>query len=79
MVTAAGLIVEKRHYVGFYQALRWLLYWSDWVDPATQRSPVLDSWSRTWDALMDAKDGARVKALLDGFLPKSQVIVARKP
>jgi ubiquinone/menaquinone biosynthesis C-methylase UbiE len=79
LVERSGLVIERRSYVGFYQALRWLIYWADWVDPETQRSPVLDSWSQTWDRLLDAKDGQRIKMLLDQFLPKSQVIVARKP
>jgi ubiquinone/menaquinone biosynthesis C-methylase UbiE len=79
LVERAGLVIERRRFVGFYQALRWLIYWADWIDPQTQRSPLLDSWSRTWEHLMSAKDGLKIKKLLDDFLPKSQVIVARKP
>lgn len=79
MVGAAGLVIERRHSVGFYDALRSLFFWADYVDPKTNRTPLLDGWSRTWDQLLDTKHGPQIKVLLESVLPKSQVIVARKP
>jgi len=79
MIRNAGLIVERQQSTGFYHALRSLFFWADYVDPATNRAPVLDAWCMTWDHLLDTKEGAKVKALLDSFMPKSQVVIARKP
>jgi hypothetical protein len=39
---------------------------------------VLRYWNKTWDALLAAPEGARVKRALDKFMPKAQVLVARK-
>ena len=41
--------------------------------------PVLDNWLRTWQSLLDQPNGIKIKHALDEVLPKSQVIIARKP
>ena len=80
MVEGAGLVIEKRASYGFYWTLWWLMFWaSKVVDLNDPSDPVLDSWAQTWAALLDTADGPRVKEILDSFMPKSQVIIARKP
>jgi SAM-dependent methyltransferase len=79
MVEAAGLVIERRTSYGFYWAMWWLMFWVRKTDLTDPRNPVLDSWTQTWAALLETQDGQRVKAVLDNFMPKSQVIIARKP
>jgi hypothetical protein len=33
----------------------------------------------TWHELLNTEQGPHIKQVLDGFMPKSQVIIARKP
>lgn len=79
LVTDAGLeIVEVSRY-GFYWSVWWAMFWACNVDLASPAHPALDNWARAWSALLDTADGPRVKEALDDVMPKSQVIVARKP
>ncbi|MNC64042.1 hypothetical protein D3C75_1142120 [compost metagenome] len=41
--------------------------------------PLMESWARTWQDLLVQPGGLEIKQILDGFMPKSQVIIARKP
>jgi SAM-dependent methyltransferase len=79
LVRDAGLVIERQVPIGFFSALGWILFWADWVDPETMQAERLDSWARTWGQVMDCKDGRLVKEILDSAMPKSQLIVARKP
>jgi SAM-dependent methyltransferase len=79
MVTDAGLVVEQHRYVGFYWALWFAFFWICNVDFSTPHHPLLAHWTRTWKLVLDMPDGHRVKDPLDGFMPKSQIIIARKP
>jgi SAM-dependent methyltransferase len=79
LVTASGLAIREQRYVGFFWSLWSTLYWNSGVDIAEPRHPTLDNWVRTWDKLLDTPDGARVKMALDALMPKSQLILARKP
>lgn len=79
LVQGAGLVIERQVPVGFFSALNWILFWADWVDPVTWQADRLESWARTWGLVLDSKDGRLVKEILDSALPKSQLIVARKP
>ena len=79
LVTGAGLVVERHGYSSFYWALWFAFFWTSGVDFSAPDHPLLDSWAQTWRHLLDAEDGPRVKQVLDGFMPKSQVILARKP
>lgn len=79
LVRAAGLEVLDQRSYGFYWSIWWALYWSVEVDLENPRHPVLDNWARTWSALVASDKGRVLKEQLDSFLPKSQVIVARKP
>lgn len=55
------------------------MFWAEKVDPVTMQADRLDSWARTWGQLLDCEHGRLVKDILDSALPKSQIIVARKP
>lgn len=79
MVTDAGLLVERHEYYGFYWSVWWLFFWVCKVDLSDARHPLLESWARTWETLMDSPNGEQVRNALNDFMPKSQVIIARKP
>ena len=75
-VTNAGLEIQKHYFFGFYQAVWWAMNWA-----ATEegKQPMLDAWSRTWSKVLDHQDGPQIQQALDRAMPKSQVILARKP
>jgi len=79
MVTDAGLVVERHEYYGFYWSVWWLFFWICKVDLNNASHPLLDNWAKTWEALMDTPNGEHVRQALNDFMPKSQVIIARKP
>jgi 2-polyprenyl-3-methyl-5-hydroxy-6-metoxy-1,4-benzoquinol methylase len=80
LVKSAGLTVEKRYYYGFFWSIWWLLVWQCGLkDMGSPRHPILDNWTRTWAAILESKDGLRIKRVFDRFMPKSQAIIARKP
>ena len=78
LIERSGLIIEQRHFYGFFWSMWWLLFWSADVSLDNPRHPLLDQWIATWTALLNTKDGVRVKHVFDRLMPKSQVIVARK-
>jgi hypothetical protein len=55
------------------------MIWTCEDEMVDSRHPVLDNWARTWAALLDTPHGLKVKRVLDDFMPKSQIIIARKP
>ncbi len=76
----AGLIVERSTQYGFYHSVWWSLYWACENQPLTPPwHPLLENWSETWSTLLSLPAGPRIKAALDAVMPKSQVVVARKP
>lgn len=81
LVSDAGLEIEKRLSYSFFWSMWWILFWSDAGDgfpfggPGT---PVLEHLNKTWVSLMKSPNGPRIKQALDEFMPKSQVILARK-
>jgi SAM-dependent methyltransferase len=79
MVTDAGLVIESHEYYGFYWSVWWLFFWVCKVDLSNPHHPLLDSWAKTWEILMDSPNGEHVRNTLNDFMPKSQVIIARKP
>jgi SAM-dependent methyltransferase len=79
MVTDAGLVIEQHRYASFYWALWFIFFWICNVDFGAPNHPLLAQWARTWKMLLDMPDAHRVKDALDGFMPKSQIIIARKP
>jgi SAM-dependent methyltransferase len=79
MVTDAGLVVERHEYCGFYWSVWWLFFWICKVDLNNASHPLLDNWAKTWEALMDTPNGEHVRRALNDLMPKSQVVIARKP
>jgi 2-polyprenyl-3-methyl-5-hydroxy-6-metoxy-1,4-benzoquinol methylase len=78
-VAEAGLEITHRGSYGFYWAVWWAMFWACDVDLAAPDHPALNHWSEAWDKLLHTPDGPRVQQALDAIMPKSQVIVARKP
>lgn len=76
----AGLSVESTMQYGFYHAVWWSLYWACENQPLSPPwHPLLENWSETWSTLLSLPAGPRIKTALDTVMPKSQVVVARKP
>ena len=79
LIVDAGLVVESRKLYGFYWTRWWCFFWACKQDLAPPWHPLLESWNRTWGLLLETSQGAQIKQALDNTLPKSQLIVARKP
>ncbi|NKI70558.1 methyltransferase domain-containing protein [Collimonas pratensis] len=87
MVIDAGLLIERRDAYSFYWSMWMSLYWACGIeqDGATLDQikapypPLLNEWAKTWHQLISMPEGFKVKAVLDSFMPKSQIIIARKP
>ncbi|GAA5179036.1 class I SAM-dependent methyltransferase [Niveibacterium umoris] len=79
LVVDAGLVIEHRKLYGFYWTMWWCFFWTCKQDLSPPWHPLLESWTRTWGLLLDTEQGGQIKAVLDNALPKSQLIVARKP
>lgn len=78
LVSESGLHVEHRNYTGFFWAVWWMLFWAADQEFGKPDVPLLASWDQTWHHLMNARDGERVRRVLDEYMPKSQVIIASK-
>ena len=79
LVTDAGLVIERQGSYGFYWSLWWLFFWVCKVDLSNPQHPLLNSWTRTWEALLDSPQGNQVRKSMNDLMPKCQVIIARKP
>lgn len=79
MVVDAGFIVEHKAVYGFFASIWWALFWTCERDLSNPVHPLLQSWERTWALLLLSRDGLLIKRVLDQVLPKSHVIIARKP
>lgn len=82
MFAAAGLNVEARHSSGFYWSMWWAFRLAIGMEhkfAPTPSATILRSWDETMDALMQTPRGPEVLRVLDGLVPKSQVLIARKP
>lgn len=79
MVTDAGLVIEEHTQYGFFWSIWWALFWACKVDLDHPSHPALNHWTEAWRAILDLPDDNPIKQQLDQFMPKSQVIVARKP
>lgn len=91
MVTDAGLEVVQRDSYGFFWTMWMLFYWAqaraagdqldgeahDVVQPPYP--PLLNDWASLWQRFISLPGAAPVKRTLDQLLPKSQIIIARKP
>ena len=91
LVEDAGLVIEHRQATGFFWVMGMIFFWAS--ERAAGRDlggavrdrihapypPLMESWARTWQDLLMQPDGLAIKQMLDRFMPKSQVIIARKP
>lgn len=91
LVTGAGLEIVQRSSFGFFWTMWMFFYWvvaknakvelegasHDIVQPPYP--PLLNDWAKLWQQLIKMPEAAPMKQALDQLLPKSQVIIARKP
>lgn len=91
LVEDAGLVIEHRQASGFFWVMGMIFFWAS--ERAAGRElggavrdriqapypPLMESWAKTWQDLLAQPDGLAIKQMLDRFMPKSQVIIARKP
>lgn len=79
LVEDAGLEILTQEFYGFYWSVWWAFFWVCKQELAPPWSPLLQNWTKTWSSLLELPDGARAKSALDKTMPKSQLIIARKP
>lgn len=91
LVTDAGLEVVSRHTYGFFWTLWMMFYWTSvnaegrafegaTHDQLAPPYPALaDEWAALWHKAIRLPDGDLLRAKLDAALPKTQIILARKP
>lgn len=82
-VEAAGLVVERQFFYGFYWTMWWTLNCAvpgNNVPIGTSgKSKVLHHWNTTWKELISLPGAEHVWTALENAMPKSQAIIARKP
>lgn len=78
LVSEAGLEIKQQKRFGFYWSLWWIFFWACKQDLSPPWHPLLQSWTTTWSTLLETEEGPRIKRALDEFLPKTQLILARK-
>jgi 2-polyprenyl-3-methyl-5-hydroxy-6-metoxy-1,4-benzoquinol methylase len=88
LVENSGLKVERYDTWGFYWTVFMSLFWmvhqhDDFDSPILDAikppyHPVLQNWSNTWAGLMELNGSEKLMESFDKYLPKTQVIIARK-
>jgi 2-polyprenyl-3-methyl-5-hydroxy-6-metoxy-1,4-benzoquinol methylase len=85
LVRNAGLEILSHDYSGFVSTIRLALGIMRGTLDLNGRSTldeedaILLKWSRMWNELLDSPEGPEMKKALDFLVPRSQIIVARKP
>lgn len=91
LVEEAGLVIEHRQASGFFWVMGMIFFWAseqaagrDLEGAVRDRiqapySALMERWASLWQDLLTQPDGLAIKQVLDRFMPKSQVIIARKP
>ncbi|AXP06126.1 MULTISPECIES: class I SAM-dependent methyltransferase [Pseudomonas] len=91
LVEEAGLVIEHRQASGFFWVMGMIFFWAS--EQAAGRDlegavrdriqapypALMERWASLWQGLLAQPDGLAIKQVLDRFMPKSQVIIARKP
>lgn len=91
LVTAAGLEIVEQSSYGFFWNLWMCIYWvcgeavsgtpeavsHDCAQPPY--FPILDDFTSVWGRLLRLPEAEPMRKALDAALPKSQIIIARKP
>jgi ubiquinone/menaquinone biosynthesis C-methylase UbiE len=88
MVKNSGLKVERYDSWGFYWTVFMSLFWivqqqECYKGVITEHNqppyhPVLQSWANTWAGLLELEGSEKLLKSFDKYLPKAQVIIARK-
>nr|WP_242533134.1 glycosyltransferase [Niveibacterium umoris] len=91
LVTEAGLIIERRHSYSFYWNMAMALFWlsgkgSSFPDGAPSMGfleppfpPIVETWARLWEMVLAHPEGEALRARLDQVMPKTRILIARKP
>lgn len=76
LITGAGLVIERRAAYSFYWTMWWTLLW---VGEGVPGVNLPEAWSDIWRSVVNSPKGPLAKRHLDSLIPKSQIVVARKP
>jgi SAM-dependent methyltransferase len=79
LVIDAGFEIESQKPYGAYWTLWWMFFWNAGVDLQNPSHPLLEAWANTWNELLKTQNPLQTIKALDRHLPKSQVILAKKP
>jgi len=79
----AGLQIESEQFLGCFWSMYLPLFWLA-VEPGEgvsfdKRNPITDHWTSLWHELQRHPKGEILRDALNGLLPRSHCIVARKP
>ncbi|WP_374404558.1 glycosyltransferase [Niveibacterium sp.] len=91
LVTNAGLVIERRHSYSFYWNMAMALFWlsgkgvtrpegapaMSFLQPPFP--PVVEQWAQVWSFVLNHPEGEALRAHLDATMPKTQILIARKP
>jgi hypothetical protein len=85
LVRGAGLEILKHEYSGFISTFRLAMLMmrghtnSKGEPDLKAEDEFLLKWARMWNEMLDCPEGREMKDMLDYLVPRSQIIVARKP
>lgn len=83
LILGAGLEIEIRQYLSsfwsMYLTLSWLTVPPGDDTPIDNPHPITDHWVRLWKELLAHPQGEQARLALNQLLPRTQLIVARKP
>jgi|GEM_PF-1969048 2-polyprenyl-3-methyl-5-hydroxy-6-metoxy-1,4-benzoquinol methylase len=78
LIENAGLKIEIRTRTGFFWTMWWMLFWGAKQEFGAPQDPILEHWTKAWYGMVLSPTGAAARRALDDFMPKSQVVIARK-
>jgi 2-polyprenyl-3-methyl-5-hydroxy-6-metoxy-1,4-benzoquinol methylase len=79
LVRDAGLEILKHDYSGFLSTFRLAMLMMRGHTDLKVEDEYLLKWARMWNEMLDSSEGREIKNMLDYLVPRSQIIVARKP
>ena len=79
LVTGAGLEILKHEYNGFVSTFRLAMLMMRGHTDLKEEDEYLLKWCNMWNEMLDCPEGRQMKEMLDYLVPRSQIIVARKP
>jgi len=79
LVRGAGLEILEHTYNGFFNVLYLAMLMRRGHKDLKSEDGHLLRWAQLWNAMLDSSEGLEIKAMFDEFLPRNQIIVARKP